>query len=649
MLLSQIISYNLSQLLFLPDAPQSIFTTNASIVVDATMPSLVSTWHPGEVAMHREMRTPRFENPTSPGCPMPYAVRVMHSQLVALGTLDDEGRPWTTIWGGERGFARPVAEGVLGVKSAVDKQFDPVYKAFWTPSEGKNGGADEEGIVRPEGGKMMSALSIDLETRDRVKLAGRLIAGADIRGPETEVQLAFHVQESLGNCPKYINKKTLEKTVPQPELVPGGPGGILPPEAIALIEKADMFFLSSTNGESMDTNHRGGPRGFIRVLKNDENGVELVYPEYSGNRLYQSLGNLKVNPLIGIVIPDYDTSDALYLTGHSTILLGKQASDLISRSNMAVKITISASSLVKSSLPFRGTPNEPSPYNPPVRYLLSERAPALASTDRPDVNATLVARDVLTPTIAVFTFKLETRDPHSLPKWQPGHHVTINFEMEVSGGYAHMNDQDPQSLNDDYVRTFTVSSPPNSLPQKDHFQITARLHGPVTKFLWRHNTRVPLDLTVMGFGGKEAFALPISTTATTPFKEPVYVAGGVGITPILAQAKAVLDASVPLKLLWTLRGEDLPLALHTFDRIPGLAEKTTIFATGSLSSEDTEKLLEKIRERGAAVHDRRINAGDFGEMKQGGKKFYLCTGPSLLTSLRGWLEGEDVVWEDFGY
>lgn len=276
MLLSQL-SYNLSQLLFLPNAPSSIFTTNASIFIDAAaMPSLASEFHPGEIAMHRELHRPNFGNPTSPGCPTPYAVRVMHSQLVALGTLDDEGRPWTSIWGGERGFARPVAEGVLGMKSAVDKLYDPVYEAFWSSSEAKS---DDEGIVRPEGGKMMAALSIDLETRDRVKLAGRLIAGADIRGPESEVQLAFLVQESLGNCPKYINKKGLETVAPKPELVPGGPGGILPPEAIALIEKADMFFLSSTNGESMDTNHRGGPRGFIRVLKNDEDGVELVYPE----------------------------------------------------------------------------------------------------------------------------------------------------------------------------------------------------------------------------------------------------------------------------------------------------------------------------------------------------------------------------------
>lgn len=230
--------------------------------------------------MHREARNPHFENPTSRGLPMSYAARVMHSQLLALGTLDSEGRPWTTIWGGERGFARPVAEGVLGIRSAVDKEHDPVFGAFWKSPDSKvSSEPGEEGIIRPEGGKMMSALSIDLETRDRVKLAGRLIAGGDMPGPDSEVQLALHVQESLGNCPKYINKKALEPVVPQPELITDGPDGILPPEAIALIEKADMFFLSSTDGDTMDTNHRGGPRGFIRVLQNDEGGVELIYPE----------------------------------------------------------------------------------------------------------------------------------------------------------------------------------------------------------------------------------------------------------------------------------------------------------------------------------------------------------------------------------
>ena len=44
----------------------------------------------------------------------------------------------------------------------------------------------------------------------------------------------------------------------------------------------------------MGTNHRGGSPGFVRVASNKPGpgGCTLVYPEFSGNRLYQTLGNL---------------------------------------------------------------------------------------------------------------------------------------------------------------------------------------------------------------------------------------------------------------------------------------------------------------------------------------------------------------------
>lgn len=235
-----------------------------------TMPSLLSTFHEGESAVQRMLKVPPSENPTTPGLPMPYAMRVQQAPLVALGTLDAQGRPWTTVWGGERGFAGPVTKGVLGFASDVDTRHDPVFGALWA-------GAGEDGTVRPGGGrgKMMAALAIDLETRDRVKLAGVMIAGS---AEGEEVQAAMAVTESLGNCPKYLNKK---------EVRPHSPAGArlvseglpLPEGALALVDKADMFFLSSTNGETMDTNHRGGPRGFVRVARNEEDEVVLVYPE----------------------------------------------------------------------------------------------------------------------------------------------------------------------------------------------------------------------------------------------------------------------------------------------------------------------------------------------------------------------------------
>lgn len=241
-----------------------------------TMPSLVSSFHEGEAAMRDMLKVPSGSNPTAPGLPTPYALRVRQSPLVALGTLDEAGRPWTTIWGGERGFAAPVAQGVLAFNSAVDMRHDPVFEALWTEQ------GLEDGVVRPNRGrgKMMSALSIDLETRDRVKLGGVMIAGAVVHedGGRDAVQAAMVVTESLGNCPKYLNKK---------EIVKHDPGGAhlaseglpLPQEALGLIYKADNFFLSSTNGETMDTNHRGGRPGFVRVVRNEGSQVELVYPE----------------------------------------------------------------------------------------------------------------------------------------------------------------------------------------------------------------------------------------------------------------------------------------------------------------------------------------------------------------------------------
>ncbi|KAK7409006.1 hypothetical protein QQX98_008825 [Neonectria punicea] len=592
------------------------------------MPSLISDFHEGERAMHQLLKVPRHENPTAPGLPMRYAMRVMQSSLVALGTLDDAGRPWTTVWGGDRGFARPVAEGVLALNSAVDTRHDPVFKALWV-------GADvEDGTVVQTGagdGKAMAGLSVDLETRDRVKLIGKMIAGSATGGGK-EVQMAMAVTGSLGNCPKYLNKKDVVLNEMKPELV--SESLPLPREALDLIGKADMFFLSSTNGEEMDTNYRGGSPGFVRVVRNEEDGLELVYPEFSGNRLYQTLGNFKVNPLVGMMIPDFDTADVLYLTGSASILVGEEASSLLARTQLAVKISVTAASYVKCGLPFRGSVLEYSPYNPPVRHLLSEQDTHMASSgnSQSSLSANLVKREVLTPSVNRFTFRLSSGD--AAPQWHAGQYVTLNFEPELGSGYSHMRDEDPQSLNDDYVRTFTVSS----LPGSSEVQITARKHGPVTNFLWKHNLRVPLDIPVLGFGGEEAFRIPLDSRAP----RPVFIAAGVGITPLLAQAQAVLDAGVSLKLLWTLRGEDAPLAVDTFAKIPALAAATTLFVTG-------QAYQKQVAQMGTEVEMRRIGREDVEKLKGRRRHFFHCTGPGLLAALGSWLEGEEVVWEDFGY
>lgn len=644
------------------------------------------SWHAGELAVHRLVHVPTPANPTAAGFPARYGHRVQQSPLVALGALDGGGRPWTTVWGGTPGFARPIGHDLLMAGSLVDAEHDPVVSALFGEGGGDGSRRYQMGPddFASGGGKVVSGLSIDLATRDRVKVGGRLVEGGVVLEPGplgggekgvARAEVVVLVEEGLGNCPKYLNRRDIRAAVPEPRLVSDALP--LPDEAVALLGRADLFFLStaSADGRTMDTNHRGGSPGFVRVMRNSEGGgVDLVYPEYSGNRLYQSLGNMHARPLVGICVPDFDAGDVLYLTGETEILAGADAARVLPHTRLAVRIRVTAARYITRGLPFRGGAPDYSPYNPPVRRLAAEKAdPALPQAGdaeaKPPATATLVGRDIITPTVARFTFRLEAASPAKLATWRPGQHVTLDFSPELDAGWSHMRDDDPASLNDDFVRTFTVSNAApgghndgdgdgTTITNGTELQITARRHGPATGLLWGHNTRVPLELPVLGFGGSDEFRVPVGGGEETT-KEAVFVAGGVGITPVLAQAPGLLSSSSPslaqptFSLLWSLRAADLPLALDSFARCEGLAARSRLFVSGDASAAAED--ISKLQGLGAAVKLGRLTRDDVLQRGEGaldgghGRKFYCCAGPGLIKELLRWLEDEAMVYESFEY
>ncbi|KAI0433706.1 hypothetical protein F5Y09DRAFT_297910 [Xylaria sp. FL1042] len=680
----------------------------------ATLAVLQTQWHPGEEAVQRMLGVPSRNNPTVHGLKQAHGYRVNVSPLVAFGTLDEHGRPWATIWGGEAGFCRPIAENVLGVNGIADARYDPVIQALFTirgntekPDNGESELGErriiDEEVVRPAGGKVMAGLSIDLETRDRVKLAGRFIAGSAVGTTPgvANLQMAFAVEEALGNCPKYLNKKHIVPHVPTPELVRGADsspndGLPLPQEAVELIAKADLFFIASKHGDgSMDVNHRGGAPGFLRIFRNreserdgngvDDGGVVLVYPEYSGNRLYQTLGNLNQDPVAGLVIPDFTTSDVLYLTGRTTTLVAERAAAYMPHAKLAIRIDVTEARFVRGGLPFRGSVIDYSPYNPPVRLLATEKKEGQedGATNAIAV-ATLLTRQVITPTVSRYTFKLtltKSGSGNGLHAWYPGQHVTFDFSSELDHGYSHTRDDDPQSLNDDFVRTFTVSAPLNSRDlvevetrtgskgevsvtselrdgAEPELEIVVRRHGSATALLAHWNLRVPLEIPVLGFGGVEDFRMPVAGAERKDkdSKESVFIAGGVGITPLLAQALGVLGTDDEkekgtLQVLWSLRAEDLPLAVDAFTKIHGLGPVTKLFVTGSLGDAgEGRDLVNTVKTLGARVVGKRVAKDDILETGEKGKrKFFCCTGPAMMKDLLQWMEGEEVVFESFEY
>jgi predicted pyridoxine 5'-phosphate oxidase superfamily flavin-nucleotide-binding protein len=77
---------------------------------------------------------------------------------------------------------------------------------------------------------------------------------------------------------------------------------VITPERRAFIEAQPMFFLATADADGHpQCSFKGGAPGFVRVLGSDE----LCFPNYDGNGMYLSMGNLAENPRVGLLFIDF--------------------------------------------------------------------------------------------------------------------------------------------------------------------------------------------------------------------------------------------------------------------------------------------------------------------------------------------------------
>jgi ferredoxin-NADP reductase len=156
----------------------------------------------------------------------------------------------------------------------------------------------------------------------------------------------------------------------------------------------------------------------------------------------------------------------------------------------------------------------------------------------------------------------------------------------------------------------------------------------VTGFLCRQNERSGLEVPLRGISGD--FVVKSDGTGPIPF-----VAGGIGITPLLAQLSDLpMDR---LRLFWSLRSDALDLALDTLDANPGLGQRSTLFLTGRV----TQEINEKLKTLDVRIQRRRMDAEDVKTTQA--ETWYMCAGPIMQETLLGWLEDQTVVSESFNY
>lgn len=85
-------------------------------------------------------------------------------------------------------------------------------------------------------------------------------------------------------------------------------------EALA---EADSAYLSTASADGQPyTQHRGGPRGFIRVVDDRHIG----FADYSGNRQYISTGNLAENPKAFLFLMDYARRRRVKIWGRARMI-----------------------------------------------------------------------------------------------------------------------------------------------------------------------------------------------------------------------------------------------------------------------------------------------------------------------------------------
>lgn len=248
-------------------------------------------WHAGERRAQALSGLDRF--PTGAGIRdfMPDQHRVFFAQLpfLAVGTLDAQGAPMATLLVGGEGFVASPDPWTLAIAAQA---------------------ADPAG-ERLARGAPVGLLGIELHTRRRNRANGEVAYA----GPEG---LIVRVLQSFGNCPQYIHPRAVE---PDPE----PPGAIEVFEGLdaagrAQIARADTFFVATASGADVenggvDVSHRGGPAAFVRV-----EGDVLTIPDYRGNRYFNTLGNLVLEPRAALLFVDFETGVLTQLQGRAEVL-----------------------------------------------------------------------------------------------------------------------------------------------------------------------------------------------------------------------------------------------------------------------------------------------------------------------------------------
>lgn len=216
------------------------------------------------------------------------ATFLAEATFAAITARDRTGRLWTSPLVGPPGFLVAASPTSLLIGSAPEPG-DPLHEL--------------------PGGQRVGVIVMDFAARRRLRINGTLTTAGD-------GGLVVDVVQAYGNCPQYIQPRHLgreERTDDGPRLIRRSTA--LQPEDVDQVQTADTFFLGTTHPEfGNDASHRGGPAGFARA-----DAHTVWWPDFPGNNMFNSLGNIAVDPATALLFIDFDNGRTLQLSGAAAL------------------------------------------------------------------------------------------------------------------------------------------------------------------------------------------------------------------------------------------------------------------------------------------------------------------------------------------
>ncbi|AJW46700.1 pyridoxamine 5'-phosphate oxidase family protein [Ralstonia mannitolilytica] len=258
--------------------------------------------------------------------------------FIVLGALDGDGKPCASLLAGHAGFIRVPDAYSLHIGALPDPE-DPLAGALHVGSD-------------------VGLLGIETTTRRRNRLNGPVLS-LDAAG------MVIGVRQSFGNCPKYIQVRSLapRQRATAPAAAQSVPA--LDDAAVRLIRSSDTFFIAThaatagpARATGADVSHRGGKPGFVRV----DDDATLLWPDFIGNNFFNTLGNLHVNPSAGLLFPDFESGDLLHLAGTCEIVWDGHDVQAFEGAQRLVRFHVERMYRRPQALPWRFSAPEPSPF-----------------------------------------------------------------------------------------------------------------------------------------------------------------------------------------------------------------------------------------------------------------------------------------------